>query len=148
MAGLPRLPRLPQERAAKIRLPRVQRDRHDVPWLLVESPEGVEALPDFLMKPEQASTLTYLSHGLSGITLQFMAFRPQGWVFPMNPRTLPREPGGPMLTLTYPPRETVFGPRISTSLVLDSLGVFSVTKPCHKSEGGKQKVKHGRDLSG
>src|SRR6266571_4306477 len=49
MAGLPRLPRLPQERAAKVRLPRVQRDRHDVPRLLVETSEGVETLPDFLM---------------------------------------------------------------------------------------------------
>src|SRR5713226_8723217 len=56
MAGLPRLPRLPQERAAKVRLPRVQRDRHGVPRLLVETSEGVEALPDFLIKPEQAST--------------------------------------------------------------------------------------------
>jgi hypothetical protein len=54
MAGLPRLPRLPRERAAKVRLPRVQRDRHDVPRLLVETSEGVEALQDFLMKPELA----------------------------------------------------------------------------------------------
>ncbi len=52
MAGLPRLPRLPRERAAKVRLPRVQRDRHDVPRLLVETSEGVEALLDFLLKPE------------------------------------------------------------------------------------------------
>ena len=51
MAGLPRLPRLPRERAAKVRLPRVQRDRHDVPRLLVETSEGVEAFLDFLMKP-------------------------------------------------------------------------------------------------
>ena len=58
MAGLPRLPRLPRERAAKVRLPRVQRDRHDVPRLLVETSEGLEAFLDFLMKPEQASTLT------------------------------------------------------------------------------------------
>jgi len=36
----------------------VQRDRHDVPRLLVETSEGVEAFLDFLMKPEQASTLT------------------------------------------------------------------------------------------
>src|ERR1700730_11734865 len=58
MAGLPRLPRLPRERAAQVRLPRVQRDRHDVPRLLVETSEGVEAVPDFLMKSKQASTLT------------------------------------------------------------------------------------------
>src|SRR5260370_5555467 len=58
MAGLPRLPWLPQERAAKVRLSRVQRDRHDVPRLLVETAEGVEALLDFLMKSKQASRLT------------------------------------------------------------------------------------------
>jgi len=58
MAGLPRLPWLPQERAAKVRLSRVQRDRHDVPRLLVETAEGVEALLDFLMKSEQTSRLT------------------------------------------------------------------------------------------
>jgi hypothetical protein len=51
MAGLPRLPRLPRERAAKVRLPRVQRDRHDVPRPFVETSEGVEAFLDFLMKP-------------------------------------------------------------------------------------------------
>ena len=56
MAGLPRLPRLPRERAAKVRLPRVQRDRHDVPRLLVETSEGVETFQDFLMRPEQAPT--------------------------------------------------------------------------------------------
>ncbi len=50
MAGLPRLPWLPEERAAKVRLSRVQRDRHDVPRLLVETAEGMEALLDFLMK--------------------------------------------------------------------------------------------------
>jgi hypothetical protein len=58
MARLPRLPRLPQERAAKVRLPRVQRDRHDVPRLLVETSEGVEALLDFLMKPNPAPKLS------------------------------------------------------------------------------------------
>ena len=58
MAGLPRLPRIPRERAARARLPRVQRDRQDVPRLLVETSEGVEALQDFLMKSEQASMLT------------------------------------------------------------------------------------------
>jgi hypothetical protein len=54
MAGLPRLPRLPRERAAKVRLPRMQRDRHDLPRLLVEPSEGLEALPDFLMRPVTA----------------------------------------------------------------------------------------------
>ena len=54
MACLLRLPRLPRERAAKVRLPRVQRDRHHVPRLLVETSEGVEALLDFLMKPDTA----------------------------------------------------------------------------------------------
>jgi hypothetical protein len=58
MAGLPRLPRIPPERAARTRLPRVQGDRQDVPRLLVETSEGVEALLDFLMRPEQASKLT------------------------------------------------------------------------------------------
>jgi hypothetical protein len=43
---------------AKVRLSRVQRDRHDVPRLLVETAEGVEALLDFLMKSKQASRLT------------------------------------------------------------------------------------------
>jgi hypothetical protein len=54
MAGLPRLPRLRRESAAKVRakvgLPRVQRDRQDVPRLLVETSESVEALLDFLMR--------------------------------------------------------------------------------------------------
>jgi len=36
----------------------VQRDRHHVPGLLVETSEGVEALLDFLMKPEPAPKLT------------------------------------------------------------------------------------------
>jgi hypothetical protein len=58
MAGLPHLPRLPRERAAKVRLPRMQRDRHDVPRLLVETSEGVEALLDFLMKPNPAPKLS------------------------------------------------------------------------------------------
>ena len=31
--------------------------------------------------------------------VQFLAFHPQGWVSPMNPQSLPREPGGPMLRL-------------------------------------------------
>ncbi len=66
MAGLPRLPRLPREGAAKVRLPRVQRDRHDVPRLLVETSEGVEAFLDFLMKPEQASTLTRGTWAVTG----------------------------------------------------------------------------------
>jgi hypothetical protein len=54
MAGLPRLPWLPRERAAKVRLPHVQRDRHDVPRLLVATSEGVEALLDFLLRPVTA----------------------------------------------------------------------------------------------
>ncbi len=58
MAGLPRLPRLPQERTAKVRLPRVQRDRRHVPRLFVETSEGVEALLDFVMKPEPAPKRT------------------------------------------------------------------------------------------
>ena len=57
MAGVPCLLRIPRERTASARLPRVQRDRQDVPWLLVETAEGVEALLDFLMRSEQAPQL-------------------------------------------------------------------------------------------
>jgi len=57
MAGVPCLPRIPREGTTRARLPRVQRDRQDVPRLLVETAESVEALLDFLMRPEQAPKL-------------------------------------------------------------------------------------------